>query len=103
MTIIMKFGGTSMGDAQRIRHCAELVKKQAGEHRVVAVVSAMSGVTDALLELAAAGAAGNRAATYKLLADIRSRHEEAARILRAADAIHPLLDKLETLVNGISA
>src|SRR5262245_21214050 len=56
MTIIMKFGGTSMGDAQRIRQCADLVRKHSVGHRVVSVVSAMSGVTDALLELAAAAA-----------------------------------------------
>src|SRR2546425_7908933 len=47
-----KFGGTSMADATRIRHVAELVRARPEATQIV-VVSAMSGVTDALLALAA--------------------------------------------------
>ncbi|TWT44590.1 Bifunctional aspartokinase/homoserine dehydrogenase 1 [Phycisphaerae bacterium RAS1] len=103
MTIVMKFGGTSMGDAERIRGCAALVREQAREHRVVAVVSAMAGVTDMLIELAAAAAAGNRAAQHMLLGKLREKHEHAARALSAADRVSPLLDRLETLASGIAA
>ena len=44
-----KFGGTSMADATRIRHVADLVRSRQEAAQVV-VVSAMSGVTDALLD-----------------------------------------------------
>jgi aspartate kinase len=51
--IVMKFGGTSVGNIERIRNVAERVIRtlQAG-HRLVVVVSAMSGETDRLLKLA---------------------------------------------------
>ncbi|NLI74927.1 MAG: bifunctional aspartate kinase/homoserine dehydrogenase I [Candidatus Riflebacteria bacterium] len=51
--IVHKFGGTSLGTADRIAHVADLVKKElAGGRSLAVVVSAMSGVTDRLLKLA---------------------------------------------------
>lgn len=48
--IIQKFGGTSVGDVERIRAVAERVAKTRSEgHRVVVVVSARSGVTNELI------------------------------------------------------
>ncbi|RMF35609.1 MAG: aspartate kinase, partial [Chloroflexi bacterium] len=45
----MKFGGTSVGSAEAIRRTAEIVRATAAQWpRLVTVVSAMSGVTDAL-------------------------------------------------------
>ncbi len=54
-TIVQKFGGTSVGDVQRIEAVAERVARtQRAGHQVVVVVSAMSGETDRLLGLAKA-------------------------------------------------
>ncbi|MEZ0275536.1 MAG: aspartate kinase, partial [Roseimicrobium sp.] len=52
--IVQKYGGTSVGTPERIKNVARRVleTQQAG-HQVIAVVSAMSGVTDNLLRLAA--------------------------------------------------
>jgi aspartate kinase len=53
-TIVQKYGGTSVGDAQRIRKVAERVVSCADAgHRVCVVVSAMGHTTDELLDLAA--------------------------------------------------
>jgi aspartate kinase len=51
--IVQKYGGTSVGNAERIRRVAArlLATKQSG-HDVVAVISAMAGVTDELIKLA---------------------------------------------------
>ena len=52
-TIVQKFGGTSVGNPERIRRVAQRVLETQREgNRVVVVVSAMSGVTDSLLKLA---------------------------------------------------
>lgn len=52
-TIVQKFGGTSVGNPERIRRVAQRVlETQRAGNRVVVVVSAMSGVTDGLLKLA---------------------------------------------------
>ena len=51
--IVQKYGGTSVANAERIKAVAERVKRWRDEgHRVVVVVSAMSGETDRLLGLA---------------------------------------------------
>lgn len=51
--IVQKYGGTSVGTPERIRNVARRVlETQKAGHQVIAVVSAMSGVTDGLLKLA---------------------------------------------------
>ncbi|MBU2768773.1 aspartate kinase, partial [Acidithiobacillus ferrivorans] len=53
--IVQKFGGTSVGSVERIRAVAERVTtSHRTGHQVVVVVSAMSGETDRLLQLARA-------------------------------------------------
>ena len=53
--IVQKFGGTSVGSVERIQAVAERVASDhAAGHRLVVVVSAMSGETDRLLNLARA-------------------------------------------------
>jgi aspartate kinase len=51
--IVQKYGGTSVGSPERIRKVADrLLETQRAGHRVVAVISAMAGVTDNLIKLA---------------------------------------------------
>src|ERR1700682_400211 len=51
--VVQKYGGTSVGDAERIRNVARrLIETQREGCRVVAVISAMAGVTDNLIKLA---------------------------------------------------
>ncbi len=51
--IVQKYGGTSVGTPDRIRNCARrILETQRAGNQVVAVVSAMSGVTDNLIKLA---------------------------------------------------
>lgn len=51
--IVQKYGGTSVGDVERIHHVADKVSKSRSEgHKLVVVVSAMSGETDRLSSLA---------------------------------------------------
>jgi aspartate kinase len=49
--IVMKFGGTSVADPDRIRHVARRVKREVDAgHEVAVVVSAMAGVTNQLVD-----------------------------------------------------
>jgi aspartate kinase len=61
MRIVMKFGGTSVGDGARIQTVAEILRANTDRHQVVAAVSAVSGVTDALIRGAKCAAAGEEA------------------------------------------
>ena len=78
--IIMKFGGTSVGDAEQIERVAAIVTKHHSSP-VVVVVSAMAGVTDMLISLTKA--LNNEAVGYKhLLADITERHMRTTNSLQ---------------------
>jgi aspartokinase/homoserine dehydrogenase 1 len=85
--LVMKFGGTSVGSGERILHVARIILSHL-DQRPVVVTSALSGVTDALLSLAQAAAAGDAAACEGQLDALVSRHHEAAR------AINPEADWL---------
>jgi aspartokinase/homoserine dehydrogenase 1 len=71
---IVKFGGTSVGDAPRIRKVVEIIRDAARDSDVVVVVSAMSGVTNKLVEAAAHSEAGNREAVEMIFEELRERH-----------------------------
>jgi aspartate kinase len=104
----MKFGGTSVGDADCIRRAAAIVKSAAAEGPVVAVVSAMSGVTNRLIEAAHRAKAGQKDFLPGLLADLRRQHVTALESLtrdpkRRAEvsaALGGVLDELERLLQG---
>jgi aspartokinase/homoserine dehydrogenase 1 len=72
---IMKFGGTSVGDASCIRKVADIIRTASAESDLVVVVSAMSGVTNKLIEAALQSEAGNREAVETIFAQLRHRHE----------------------------
>ena len=56
---VMKFGGTSVGDASCISRAAQIIAAGARAGKCVAVVSAMSGVTNRLIEAAKLAQSGN--------------------------------------------
>ena len=75
--IAHKFGGTSMADAARIAHAAQLLLAEAGFTTQVTVVSALKGTTDSLIRCAQM-AAKQDAAWQGLLEDLLKRHRNAA-------------------------
>ncbi|MDX2193722.1 MAG: bifunctional aspartate kinase/homoserine dehydrogenase I [Gemmatimonadales bacterium] len=80
---VHKFGGASMADARAIRHAAAVLG-EAGDGPAVVVVSAMAGVTDALLSIGDLAARGETAAALEHSAALRARHVETAKGLLAA-------------------
>ncbi len=82
---VMKFGGTSVGSAERIAATAAIIAESSQARPTVAVVSAMSGVTDLLVKAARAAAAGAARELEETLAVIRGGHLEAAGKLLDAE------------------
>src|SRR6187200_2174820 len=81
--VVQKFGGTSVADPDAIRRLIGIVRTaRARDGRGPAVVvSAMSGVTDALLQIAASAGAGNTQDALQQVEQLRQRHLDAARDL----------------------
>lgn len=81
--IVYKFGGTSLGDAERFARAAELVARC--EAPPVVVVSAVSGVTDRL-EALASGAIGNGEERRRGIGELRAIHGAIADALQTGEA-----------------
>ena len=98
--IVMKFGGTSVGSAERMDHVAGLVSAEARPS--VVVVSAMSGTTDQLLEAGRLASAGQRERALGRVAEIRARHLGVAGDDSAVRAeLETVFQELDSLVMGI--
>ncbi len=52
MMKVLKFGGTSVADAQAILQVENIIKKESSDHKIIVVVSALHGVTDLLIKAA---------------------------------------------------
>ncbi len=76
---VMKFGGTSVGDAECIERAAKIVAAASGQGAVVVVVSAMSGVTNRLIEAAHRSQEGRQEEVAKLTDLLRSRSSPKRR------------------------
>ncbi|HEX3154567.1 MAG TPA: aspartate kinase, partial [Candidatus Angelobacter sp.] len=73
---VMKFGGTSVGNAERFRQCAAIVGEAAKHDRIVVVVSAMAGVTDLIFKTIEAARHGDASATQAHLEKFESVHRQ---------------------------
>jgi aspartate kinase len=74
--IVMKFGGTSVADAERLVAVAEILRARL-DRRPIVVLSAMSGVTDLLVAAVAAARRGDREGLDAILGDLAKRHRWA--------------------------
>ena len=107
--LVMKFGGTSVGSAERMKVAARLAAEQRAGRPVAIVVSAMSKITDLLLDTMRHAEAGGRENMETNLQTLRSRHEETCRQLlpeaRQAAAmakIRELVGEFERIVRGMA-
>ena len=125
MLIVMKFGGTSVGSAERIAEAAALVARSVSEgHRVVVVTSAMSGITNLLVATAERAARGDwdptvrdellrrhTAVAEQVILDPEARQQVLASISRRLDGmeklcfglsmVHELTPRLLDAISGV--
>lgn len=109
MSLVLKFGGSSVRDAAAIRRLVEIVRDRSAE-RLVVVVSAMAGVTRRLQDLAGL-APSDGAACAGIMDELAARHQEAASDLLSDDVesfmsclaeLDGVFDSLEQLVSDIA-
>jgi aspartate kinase len=100
---VMKFGGTSVGDASCIRRAAEIIERAARGGRVVAVVSAMGGVTNRLIEAAQASASGNRPTAMQIAETLRKQHHDVVEdLIRNDERRAKLTADIETIIEEVT-
>jgi aspartokinase/homoserine dehydrogenase 1 len=98
--IVMKFGGTSVGDGARMAEVARLALAEPGA--VAVVVSAMGGATDALLTLGRAAEAGDLDVALRGADALESRHRGAAPPGWDPTPLTPLFRELRELLHGVA-
>ena len=106
--LVMKFGGTSMGSAERIKVAAQICSEQKQHRSVVAVVSAMAKVTDLLLDTLRHAEADAEAGVDLNLSRLAARHRETCdellhseRHAAAIAGIEALLADFRRITQGV--
>src|SRR5829696_6963157 len=115
---VMKFGGTSVADQSAIERLIALVRAErqaeaqteGGDARgPIVVVSALSGVTDRLLGVAALAGSGDVEGARTSLQDLRARHIKVSEVIRDAALRQPVVtelnrefDELERVVSALA-
>ena len=106
--LVMKFGGTSMGSAERMRAAAALTRAEHTRRPTVIVVSAMSKITDLLLDSMRKAEAADQPGLDTNLARLATRHQQCCRELlpeahqaAALEGIQKLLDEFARLTRGM--
>ena len=84
--VILKFGGTSVGDPEAIGRLVRHVAAARQRGSAAVVVSALSGVTDRLLQMAASATAGDETAIRKGVLELEERHHRVATVVAPASA-----------------
>ena len=105
--IVMKFGGTSVGDHSAFQQAASITIANL-QRKPVVVVSAMSGVTNQLLELATKAALGEASVVTAGVRELLARHvtvaetiSDPAQAQAAREAIAVFGERLSSILTGV--
>ena len=103
-TLVMKFGGTSVGDEAAIREVVRIVSE---EHeswpRLVVVTSAMSGVTNLLLDTAARAIGGDTRSVLLAARELREKHFAVVeRLIPAGEELAAVKGEISGLIDGFT-
>ena len=109
MKLVIKFGGTSISSGKNIKTVAKYLKSISKQNKIVTVCSAISGVTDELLEISVNIKKGNKENANRLVTKIINRHKQLAKdSISKSQTQKKLLEKLnadfsefEELLHGL--
>ena len=108
--IVIKFGGTSVGDATRVASAIDIVAERREQHPII-VVSALSGVTNDLVAASEAARDQQPDLVHEIIDRVRQRHEDVALQLVQQKAdffdsfvrqLSKQIDQIKTILSGIA-
>lgn len=108
--IVIKFGGTSVGDADRVANAIDIVAERQHLHPVI-VVSALAGVTNDLVAASEAACAQKPNDVAEIVRRVRARHEDVAlRLVQQKSdffetfikQLSKQIDEIDTILRGIA-
>ncbi|MEJ2552225.1 MAG: aspartate kinase [Anaerolineales bacterium] len=103
-TLVMKFGGTSVGSVEALTSAVDIVMQYKDEwQRLVVVVSAMAGVTNALIEAARSAERGDAERYKQIHTELLERHGDVIETLvKSAEVRQSLLAQVEEMLEGFA-
>ena len=97
MKLVVKFGGTSISSDKKIRDVSNYLHSLSNKNQIIAVCSAVSGVTDDLIEISKLIQKGNKEQANKLIKKIIQKHNQLAKdSIKKSQNKKKLLDKLNS-------
>jgi len=111
MRLVMKFGGTSVSESSRIRYVASIVRDHTQKgNRIVVVVSAISEVTDKLIEAAEKASVRDRTYIDTFVDSLAEMHAQTARdviqnreiLEQTLKSLNKQIEDLEKVLIGIT-
>ncbi len=105
--IVMKFGGTSVKDVAAVRRLVDIIRRE--KRPKVVVVSALSKVTDALIEVGRLAEQGDAEAAAEAVRALHRRHQEMCAVVTSPErrpelvvALDELFAELSTIVHALA-
>jgi aspartokinase/homoserine dehydrogenase 1 len=99
---VLKFGGSSVGNAENIEKVVEIVSKAIEKDSCAVVLSAMQGTTDALIDVAKTAERGDDGFRPKIR-EIETKHQITARALLGENSQDGTFDFIENRVNELKS
>ncbi|HEY3345435.1 MAG TPA: aspartate kinase [Anaerolineaceae bacterium] len=108
--LVMKFGGTSVGTVEAMAQAVQIIQQTRQDWpRLVVITSALSGVTDLLIQSALHAARGDKSVFNQTVSELNDRHHnlidglvgEADRKQRADQEISQLIEEFSNLCQAI--
>lgn len=88
---VLKFGGTSVANAQSMGQCADIISKAVSKDRTIVIASAISGFTDALIRVG--NLAADKDKSYKdILDEFKERHHTIIRELLPMEKVEESIE-----------
>lgn len=105
----MKFGGTSVASADKVKHVAHLIKSHSNGNEIVAVASAVRGMTDDLLQISESVRKGNKGDIEKFIDKVAKLHMDIAKTSMTKaktkdelrSALSTMIKELEDVLSGM--
>ena len=97
MKLVMKFGGTSLSQASKIKNAARILQKFSTSNKIVAVASAIGQTTDKLVEIGELARKGDAKKARKLLSKIQASHRKIVPLIAGKAGTRELLELIEHL------
>jgi aspartate kinase len=97
LKLVMKFGGSSLSRASKMKNAAKILQKFSSSNKIVAVASAMGETTDQLAEIGELAKKGELRMARKILSKVQASHRKIVPLVAGRAGTGELLERIERL------